>query len=352
MHPRRLLSTVLVGLTATCVLGALATPAAASSTTGWRWSPSPARSVNSMVTGLAAPSAVSFSSLSGDVGGAYARRSYQGSPGTPPATYAQSVAGRDPSMGIHESIVSFKSDPVATARGSYDSQLISLAKSSPPGTAWAYWHEPEGNNDMPGATDGQRADAFTTAARHVALVMKAANPRIQVGVIFTISLWWQSAGHDPERWLSTAGPYGSRTPLPIDWIGLDGYNSYGIDGRPWASGSSIFAQSISWLHTNRPRWSVQVTETGSTRDPGSPGRRAAWITDTWSYLASQGVTSTVYWSAGAYALSADVAALSSLHSANQTCQAPGQPRSRLVPSRLPRYTPVTGRLWHRPINHR
>jgi len=269
-------------------------------------------------TGLAAENMTQYKALSAALGGVTSRRSYQGNSAIPPSSYATSAAGVDPSVGATLSVASFKSDPVATARGTYDKQLASLAATSPAGTAWAYWHEPEGPTDMPGATDNARADAFTAAAARVATVMKKANPKVRVGVIFTISLWWKTSGHDPQRWLSTAGAGGTRVNLPIDWVGLDGYNSYGIVNgngttRPWNEAAAIFDQSLNWLDANRPTWGQRVTETGSTADPANPGRRAAWITNTWRYLQNRGVYSSHYWSLNAYDISADTAAKNSLN---------------------------------------
>jgi hypothetical protein len=307
------------------VLTVLATAAVAVSLAGSgaaRSSAAVSTTAPALRTGLATGTTAGFTTLSAAVGGISSRRSYQGGVAAPPSRYATSAAGVDPSLGVTLSVASFKSDPVATARGAYDTQLASLAASSPAGTAWAYWHEPEGPTDMPGATDNARADAFTAAAAHVALVMKRANPAVRVGVIFTTSLWWRTSGHDPQRWLSTAGAGGTRVALPIDWIGLDGYNSYGIvnghgTSRQWQEAPAVFDESLNWLDVNRPAWGQRVTETGSTRDPANAGRRAGWIANTWTYLHNRGVFSAVYWSLNAYDISADVAAKHSLNVATR-----------------------------------
>ena len=312
-------TTLLTVATATLSLG-VATPATAQAAP--RTAGATTARTAPLVTGLATTTVTGFRSLSTAIGGAKSRRSYQGGPTAPPSSYSTSCAGIDPSLGVRLSIASFKADPIATARGAYDRQMASLAASSPAGTAWAYWHEPEGpTGDMPGATDNARADAFTAAASRMARVMKRANPKVRVGVIFTISLWWKNSGHDPHRWLSTASSTGARVPLPIDWIGIDGYNSYGLVNshgtvRPWNEAPAIFGQSLDWLDKYRPGWGKRVTETGSTADPANPGRRAAWITRTWSYLHSRGVYSVVYWSATHYEMSRDARAVAALKAAN------------------------------------
>ena len=262
--------------------------------------------------GLATARPADWRTLSARLGGVSVRRSYSTTPtGAPPSTYVASAAGIDPSLGATTSVASFKSDPIKTAQGAYDSQLKSLAKSSPAGTNWVYWHEPEGPTDMPGATDAARAGVFTAAAYHVVTTMKAANPRLVFGVVFTRGLWGPAAGHDPIRWTS----YKGRT-LPVDFIGVDGYNSYDINGRPWASPETVYQRSLDWIDANRGGWDKQVTELGSTADPSNPARRAQWITNAYRYLNSRNVTIASYWSNNAYDIQHDAPAIAALRSIN------------------------------------
>jgi beta-mannanase len=62
----------------------------------------------------------------------------------------------------------------------------------------------------------------------------------------------------------------------VDWIGADGYNWYGCKGRTdWRNLSAIFADFYAWGSArDKP---LMIAETGSTEDPGRPGRKAVWF---------------------------------------------------------------------------
>ena len=77
----------------------------------------------------------------------------------------------------------------------------------------------------------------------------------------------------------------------VDWMGSDGYNTFGCRGTGgpvWQDFSSIFGDFYNFaVAHNKP---AVIAEWGSTEDPATPGRKAAWITaagqtmETWPQL--------------------------------------------------------------------
>ena len=70
----------------------------------------------------------------------------------------------------------------------------------------------------------------------------------------------------------------------VDWIGADGFNANGCDGRSgWRDFGRIFKAFYAWGSLRgKP---LIVSETGTVEDPTDPGRKAAWYTDAASTLA-------------------------------------------------------------------
>ncbi|HYY80502.1 MAG TPA: hypothetical protein VFD04_15155 [Actinomycetes bacterium] len=71
----------------------------------------------------------------------------------------------------------------------------------------------------------------------------------------------------------------------VDWVGADGYNSYGCGGQTaWRSLSQLFDGFYVWGSSKgKP---LMIAETGSTEDPADPARKAAWIDDAARTLAT------------------------------------------------------------------
>ena len=62
----------------------------------------------------------------------------------------------------------------------------------------------------------------------------------------------------------------------IDWIAADGHNWYGCRSTTWRPFADVFHDFITWATPHhRP---LMIAEWGTLEDPGTPGRKAAWIT--------------------------------------------------------------------------
>jgi parallel beta-helix repeat protein len=72
----------------------------------------------------------------------------------------------------------------------------------------------------------------------------------------------------------------------VDWIGADGFNAGGCDGRSvWRDFGTIFKAFYSWGSARgKP---LIISETGTVEEPADPGRKAGWYVD---------AASTVAWS--------------------------------------------------------
>lgn len=191
-------------------------------------------------------------------------------------------------------------DTAGVVAGTYDAALQALASTMPPNCRITPWHEPEGSTDMPGSTDLARATAYRDAFTHIYNVMKPLIPVSSgIGQVFTVGLWYPNGGHYANLpiWLGS----------PSDFIGLDGYNSYGNLNRAYQSGSSVFNNAFTWIAANKGvNFPVVISEWGSTYgdDPSTPGYgRDQWIRDTWAYfLTKLSFVGGYYWSSGKYRL--------------------------------------------------
>jgi parallel beta-helix repeat protein len=70
----------------------------------------------------------------------------------------------------------------------------------------------------------------------------------------------------------------------VDWIGADGFNANGCDGRTgWRDFGTIFEAFYAWGSVRgKP---LIISETGTVEDPSDPGRKAAWYVDAAGTLA-------------------------------------------------------------------
>lgn len=153
-----------------------------------------------------------------------------------PVSFAKSTAGGDPAAGLH-SIVSWRppnGDFLGAAQGKYDRQITAWARSVPKTGVFATAdHEPE--SDLPAA-------AFVALQRHLYKVVKAANPTIRWGPIYT-AYWWDPTqpGHyvgDPKAWWP-----GKKY---ADWVGLDWYAP---EPRPMTTSPSF----LTWYRMFAPK---------------------------------------------------------------------------------------------------
>jgi beta-mannanase len=136
----------------------------------------------------------------------------------------------------------------------------------------------------------------------------------------------------------------------VDWIGADGFNGYGCKGRrDWRDLGTIFRDFYAWGSAkDKP---LMISETGSTEDPGQPGRKAGWFDAATRTLATSmpNVRAFVYFDADASCNWRVTSSPDSLAGFRRLAQhqhfAPGSvgpPDSTLPPTTVkPRPTPTT-----------
>jgi hypothetical protein len=114
---------------------------------------------------------------------------------------------------------------------------------------------------------GNSAGQFVQAWRHVHDIFKS------VGATNVTWVWCpntEDAYTTPLEDLYPGNAY-------VDWAGLDGYNFYGLDYRPWESFSQVFGETYNHLLRLIPSsMPIMIGETGSVEQGGS---KPAWITD-------------------------------------------------------------------------
>jgi Glycosyl hydrolase family 26 len=167
------------------------------------------------------------------------------------------------------------SNDAAVAAGTYDAQLLTMAKAIA-----AFGHpiflEPdvEMNGTWYGYSPGVNGN---TAADFIAMWRHVHDLFVSAGA--TNVTWVFAPNVDPNHVYT---PIASLYPgdAYVDWTGLDGYNWGSNAGDPWLSFAQIFGPSYSDLQaiTSKP---VMVNEVASEE---AGGDKAAWITNTLTQL--------------------------------------------------------------------
>lgn len=215
------------------------------------------------------------------------RRSFES---TLPATFAQSTAAGDASAGLH-SIVSWRppqNDYRGAARGKYDHQIRAWARSVPrTGIFATVDHEPE--------TDMSAAD-FVALQRHVYTVVKAANPTIHWGPIYT-AYWWDPS--QPDHYVGNPSAWWPGKQY-ADFVGLDWY---GPDPRPMTTSPSfrewyrMFAPM--GLPLLIPEYGQYYAPAGQSPDPAKLKARAQAIRQDARWIADHPqIKAWLYWMGG------------------------------------------------------
>ena len=185
---------------------------------------------------------------------------------------------------------SIEYDIKGVADGKYDSDIRALAASFPKDhvTYLTMFHEPE--NDMTGAQ-------FVPMFKRFYKVVKAANPKIQVGTVHMSYQWRPSTDpnlptRNPDSWWVGA-EY-------TDFLGVDDYNN-AIDDkdsvkdevRTSAKTDKSFQRWYGWAKTKgKP---LAVVEFGRYENKAKPETMAKDVQDTEQYLREQGFFMFMYW---------------------------------------------------------
>lgn len=230
----------------------------------------------------AGDTAASFAALESQVGALRIRRSYTAA-GVFPATFAASTAGID--VGLRESVWSFKPDPADFAAGVHDAWFVAFLDSIPPGhpVIFILWHEPEDN-----IKDGEFSLAAWQAAnaRMGRLVHATGRPELRTAICL-LGGWT----------FDVRGPYYSveywdpRFDTSIDYIGFDPYDRQGLFTS--LADDANLGRALSWASAHGKL--VLLPEFGATDDPGGdPGKKAAWIRDTYAFAAASNFYAILY----------------------------------------------------------
>jgi hypothetical protein len=123
----------------------------------------------------------------------------------------------------------------------------------------SFSHEPER-----GIYSGAAAD-FVAAWQHYVTLVRQYAPNVSFVVILSA---YQYGLSTMANWYP-GDAY-------VDWVGADGYNFFGCNGPRWRDFGTIFSSLNSFAAAHgKP---AVIAEWGSTEDPSTPGRKAAWIT--------------------------------------------------------------------------
>lgn len=213
-----------------------------------------------------------------------------------PSTFQVSCAKDDWSLG-YRSFVSWHPpawDHAGTAAGAYDAQITAWARSVPTniGLYATVWHEPETPSTIPGRT--LTGAQYVAMYQHVYTVVKAANPSITFGPVYT-SYWWQE-GSDHYA------PGGANA-----WWVWDRYSDFAAVDTYAAAPKALqydpkFQGWLNFVNVKAPskplvlaEYGQYVVPRGTQPDPFGQSARARIIPIDETYLRSMRFRMWLYW---------------------------------------------------------
>ncbi|MGI8807827.1 MAG: hypothetical protein ACR2KK_08310 [Acidimicrobiales bacterium] len=213
-----------------------------------------------------------------------------------PASFKDSCAKDDRSLGFR-SFVSWHPpgfDHAGAARGAYDGQIRDWAKSVPTGIGLyaTVWHEPETPGGPPGTTlTGQQ---YVAMYQHVYTVVKAANPSITFGPVYTAYWWHEGTNHyapgGPNAWW-VGGRY-------ADFVAVDTYAAQ-PKALKYDAAFQGWLKFVNGKAPNKPlvvsEYGRYVVKNGTVPDPALQAVRARIIPVDENYLRSMRFTMWLYW---------------------------------------------------------
>lgn len=131
-------------------------------------------------------------------------------------------------------------------------------------------------------------EAYRAAWRHVHDLFT------QVGADNVTWVWAPNVQSCPDEPTNAAERYYPGDDY-VDWIGVDGYN-FGDDHdkwHHWSSFESIFAKTLTALHTQHPDKPIMISEFACA--DGEPARRAGWIREAYAFLRQRHEVRAAVW---------------------------------------------------------
>ena len=154
--------------------------------------------------------------------------------------------------------------------GSHDAYIVQWAKAS---KAWGHPYFLRFAHEMNGfwypwseSANGNKAGQYVQAWRHVHDIFTA------LGVKNVTWVW--SPNTEFAKGTALKGLYPGAS--YVDWVGIDGYNWGGVEGKAWQSFAQVFRQTYNDVTALAPGKPLMIAETASAEQHGN---KARWITD-------------------------------------------------------------------------
>ena len=154
--------------------------------------------------------------------------------------------------------------------GHFDAYIVQWAKAS---KAWGHPYFLRFAPEMNGywfpwseSANGNKAGQYVQAWRHVHDIFTA------LGVKNVTWVW--SPNTEFAKGTALKGLYPGAS--YVDWVGIDGYNWGGVEGKAWQSFAQVFRQTYNDVTALAPGKPLMIAETASAEQHGN---KARWITD-------------------------------------------------------------------------
>ena len=171
-------------------------------------------------------------------------------------------------------VLTFKADPMAIVRGTFDARLRASAKTmSSAGGDWlvGYWHEPE---------DDMAAGVYREAFRHVAAIVQPF-PHVRTIAVLMASTFTHGDGltwYPGDAAVDVLGVDG------YDWEGCRSNGGLAAPGATHRSFGQIFAAADAFALAHEIP--MVVAEFGTPANPTQPGARTAWLAAAGRWMAA------------------------------------------------------------------
>lgn len=171
--------------------------------------------------------------------------------------------------GVDTPVISFNLDPSAGTYLTYDSALTTFASLVPSNAYLSINHEAETG------LHGYTPTEVTTSTAHWYSVLKAANPSLQFGQVFTCDSTFSGSAH--------AYPLGQWVVAGMDWYGLDVYDYYATSQLgTQATFDVVVARGVSAVTAVQSGKPFLIAETNSAY-PLVHDYRTQWFIDAWAW---------------------------------------------------------------------
>jgi hypothetical protein len=211
-----------------------------------------------------------------------------------PASWPGSGSGNDGNGGKPWTVCqSVKAPPLEILAGDWDNAIEDFVAGGPTDRTWyfAVWHEPEekakvtaNSSDWP-----QGGLTFKAVQEHLYPIVKAANPAVMMGPIYTYWDWRpggeigdnRGVGWRPQDWMLSSEF--------CDFVGLDEYNASTTSGRTSLATSPSMQRWYGYVNSLcSPTIPIAVPEWGRFNNPSNLNARAQDIAESAAWLRSTG----------------------------------------------------------------